>query len=359
MGGRSLALVLVAVLLPLPVFAQPDDEQPAEGEVEPAEAPKDPRAAKTWVAAGKELMGKGDQLAKRNKIDDAKTQWTNAATAFEKAIKWGEDPNVYADLAAAEEKLGKLDLAATHYRHVIATKTGVKADVMKRAKARFDDLSTKVGLVTLIVKPEGATISIAGEEVGKAPMNEPLILMPGTYTVSFAADGHQPKDIELKVDEGSESERTLELDAIKVNIEAPKPQEEEEEYEEITASRPSKLPLYIGGGATIGFAAVGLVTGILAVGKHGTFTDPDSSTPERNDAKSSGKNLAVITDVALGGAVIAAGFTAYWYFAKYRPAQAKHSAETASASRSRSRSKFLMAPWVQTDAGGFAVAGSF
>lgn len=358
MGGRSLALVLVAVLLPLPALA--DDEQPADaGESEPAEAPKDPRAAKTWVAAGKELMGKGDAFARRNKLDDAKTQWANAATAFEKAIKWGEDPNVYADLAAAEEKLGKLDLAAANYRHVINTKTGVKADVMKRAKARFDDLSTKVGLVTLIVTPEGATISIAGTEVGKAPMSEPLILMPGTYTVSFAADGHQPKDIDLKVDEGSESERTLELEAIKVNIEAPKPQEEEEEEETIVATGPSKLPLYIGGGATIGFAAVGLVTGILAVGKHGTFTDADSTTPERDDAKSAGKRFAVITDVALGGAVIAAGFTAYWYFAKYRPAQAKHATESVSASRSKSRSKFLMAPWVQTDAGGFAVAGSF
>ncbi|MDX2094300.1 MAG: PEGA domain-containing protein [Kofleriaceae bacterium] len=353
MGGRSFALVLAAALLPLPAWA--DDEQPVDTEGESTEAHKDPRAAKTWIAAGRELMAKGDTLARRNRIDHAKTQWANAATAFEKAIKWGADPNVYADLAAAEEKLGKLDAAATHYRTLMHTKSGVKSDVLKRAKARFDDLSMRVGLVTLVVKPEGATISIAGAEVGKAPMAEPLILMPGQYTVSFAADGHQPKDLDVKVDEGSDSERKVELEAITINVTAPEPVDEEEAGPVVASAGPSKLPLYIGGGASIGFAAIGLVTGILAVGKHGTFTDPDSSTPQRDDAKSSGTRFAVITDVALGGAVIAAGFTAYWYFAKYRPAQAKHSSESASASRS----KFLMAPWVQPDAGGFKVAGSF
>jgi hypothetical protein len=46
--------------------------------------------------------------------------------------------------------------------------------------------------VTLAVSPEGALISLAGTELGKAPLAEPLILMPGTYTLSFQADGFQP-----------------------------------------------------------------------------------------------------------------------------------------------------------------------
>lgn len=354
MGGRSLALVLVASSLPLTAVAQPEDEgspeeeQQAEGGGE--EAPKDPRAARTWVKAGKELMGRGGQLARRNKLDDAKTQWAKAAVAFEKAIKWGDDPNVYADLAAAEEKLGKLDLAATHYRRVIGTKTGVRGDVMKRAKANYDELSMKIGLVTVIAKPEGTTLSIGGTEVGKTPMVEPLILMPGTYTVSFAADGFQPKDVEIKVDAGSETERSIELEAITVTIEAPEPEPPEEEPVVVTRP-PSKTPLYVGAGATLGFAAVGLVTGIMAVGKHGTFTAPESSTPERADAKSSGERLAKVTDVAIGGAVVAAGFTAYWYFFRYRPAQTKYASER--------EAKLELAPWVQSDAGGFAVGGSF
>ncbi|HVK86388.1 MAG TPA: PEGA domain-containing protein [Kofleriaceae bacterium] len=354
MGRRSLALVLLATSLPLTAIAQPEDEgapdeQPGEGGGE--EAPKDPRAAKTWVNAGKKLMGEGDQLARRNKLDDARTRWTNAATAFEKAIKWGDDPNVYAELAAAEEKLDKLDLAATHYRAVIGAKTGVRSDVLKRAKAKYDDLSMKVGLVTVVAKPEGTTLSIGGTEVGKTPMAEPLILMPGTYTVSFAADGFQPKDVEIKIDAGSETERSIELEPIQVAIEAPEPEQPDENKPVVVARAPSKVPLYAGAGATLGFAAVGLVTGIMAVGKHDTFTAPDSSTPERANAKSSGERLAKFTDVAIGGAVVAAGFTAYWYFFRYRPAQAKYASER--------EAKLELAPWVQPDAGGFAVAGSF
>lgn len=347
MGGRSLALVL-ALMSPLPALAQ---DAPDAGD-DASEVTKDPQAAKRWLAAGKELVTRGDRLARAKKHDDAKAQWTHAVTAFEKAIAAGDDPNVYADLAAVEEKLGKLDAAATHYRTVIGTATGVRADVMKRAKARFDDLTMEVGQVTLIVTPEDTAISLGGVEVGKTPMAEPLILMPGTYTLSFAADGFQPKDVEINVDAGSERERTLELEPIHVNVAAPEPEEPEEPTAvAATSHAPSKLPLYVGGGATIGFAAAAVVTGLLARSKHDTFVAPETSTPAREDARTSGKRLAVVSDVALGGAVVAAGFTAYWYFAKYRPAHAAHASER--------EAKLEVAPWVQFDGGGFAVAGSF
>lgn len=347
MGGRSLALVL-ALVSPLPALAQ---DAPAADDEAGGEVTKDPHAAKKWLAAGKELVSRGDRLARAKKHEDAKTQWTNAATAFQNAIAAGDDPNVYADLAAVEEKLGKLDAAATHYRTLIGTTSGVRADVMKRAKARFDDLTMEVGQVTLIVKPEGTAISIGGAEVGKTPMTAPLILMPGTYTVSFAADGFQPKDVEINVDAGSERERTLELEPIEVNVAAPEPEEPEDKPVVVASHAPSKLPLYVGGGATIGFAAAAVVTGLLARSKHSTFVAPETSTPAREDARTSGKRLAVVSDVALGGAVVAAGFTAYWYFAKYRPAHAKHESER--------EAKLEVAPWVQFDGGGFAVAGSF
>ena len=45
--------------------------------------------------------------------------------------------------------------------------------------------------------------------------------MPGTYTFSFAADGFQPKDLEITVEAGQESERSVELDPIKIIIARP------------------------------------------------------------------------------------------------------------------------------------------
>ncbi|MBS1124088.1 MAG: hypothetical protein H6Q90_6316, partial [Deltaproteobacteria bacterium] len=134
---------------------------------------------------------------------------------------------------------------------------------------------------------------------------------------------------------------------------------------------PSRLPLYVGGGATIALAGVATVTGLLAVSQHGTFTAGDSSASERADAKSNGQLLARFTDGALLGAVVAGGFTTYWYLFKYKPGH-KKPAETKprggldltrrSGSPASIAAKVTVAPWVQPGTatiGGFCFAGRF
>lgn len=357
-AGRSL-FVLAVLAAASPVAAQPaegdvemEGDAPAEGaDAAPAAPVKDPKVAKKWKDAGVQLVRKGDQLA-RSKPDDAKAQYENAVTAFQNAIAASDDVNLHFDLAGAYDKLGTFDLAATHYRILIKAQ-GARADLVKKATAKFDELSMKVGLVTLAVKPEGSTISMGGKELARSPMTEPLILMPGAYTLSFAADGYQPKDTEIKVEAGSESERTIELEEVSIVVQPPPPAPDKSEP--IVAKAPSMTPIYIGGGVAAGLVGVGVVTGILAVSRHGTFTGDDASLQDRQDAQSSGKTLALVTDVCLVTGIAAAGVTAYWYFRKYKPAKAKY-AEDQSASTT---AKVDVIPWVQLDAGGVSVAGSF
>lgn len=343
-------LALVACLCLAPALALADDDVELGGEGDAAaEVVKDPQVAKKWLQAGHLLVRKGDAATRAKKLDEAKTHYENAVTAFEKAIETGDDVNVYFELATAEDKAGKLDRAAVHFRTLVNAQ-GARADLVKKASARFDELTMQVGLLTIIAKPEGATLSLGGIELGKTPLAEPLVLMPGTYTIALAAEGHATKELEIQVEAGSESERTIELDAAKP--EAPARPEEPVEapppiVEAPPPSGPSKLPLYAGAGATGGFVLIATITGIMAVGKHSTFEDENASPGTRADAKDSGKTLALVTDICLVGALAAGGFTAYWYFAKYRPAQRK--LET----------KAAVVPWVKPDAGGFALAGSF
>ncbi|HLL21989.1 MAG TPA: PEGA domain-containing protein [Kofleriaceae bacterium] len=316
-----------------------------------AEAPaKDPKLARKWIAAGQQLVQKGDAATRAKKLEDAQTSYDNAITAYEKAIEASEDPNVGFDLAVAFEKAGKLDRAVTQYR-AFAKLAGVRAELAKKATARVDDLTMKVGLVMIITKPEAATISLAGVEVGTTPLVEPLVLMPGTHTLSLSAEGYTAKEVELRVDAGSESERTIELPAVQDTTPPPTKKAVEAPVEQPVViappSPPSKLPLYLGAGATGGFVLVATVTGIMAVGKHGTFEDETVGPAARADAKDSGERLALVTDVCLVGAVVAGGVTAYWYFAKYKPAQRKLETKTA------------VVPWVKPDAGGLVLAGSF
>lgn len=341
-------------------------EQPTEGE--PVAPVKDPKAAKKWHEAGKQLVQKGDYNTRKNKLDDAKAQYENAVTAFEKALETGDDLNVHYDLGLAQEKLGKLDLAAKQMRIVVNTKAGIKPDIMKKATAKWDDLSTKVGLLTLTINTEETTVSLAGVEIGKSPLPEPIVLMPGSYTFSFASDGYQPKDVELKIEAGSESERTIELEPIKIVVEPPR-KDPGPPVEVVKPEKPNMLPIYIGGGVAAAALLTTIITGIIATSNHSTFVAPESTFDEREDARVAGQNAAVVSDVMLLTTVAAAGFTGYWYWFKYRPALKKYKGEDeAPPAGGRpgapnpddiSMTKVHLVPWVKTDAGGLSFAGSF
>lgn len=376
MSGRRLALVVLAGLAMFPLTSalaqapdiemEPDAGSAAGGESAPAddgEPPavvKDPKLAKKLASAAVQLVQKGDYSTRRNKLDEGKSFYEQAAAAYLKAIETGDDLNLYFDLAAVEEKLGKVDLAVHHLRVVTGAKAGVKPDIQKKAQAKYDDLSMQIGLVLLQVEQDGTTVSVGGAVVGKSPFTEPLVFMPGAYKLSFESDGYQPKEVEIKVEAGSEAERKIELEPIKIVVAPPRTPGTEETTESPAVVRPpSKLPLYIGGGVTVVAFGAFIVTGILAVSEHGTFVGDDSTRNEREDARASGQNYALFSDVMLGTTIVAAGFTTYWYLFKYRKANEKQADGSSASPLAPTMSKVDVVPWVQPSASGLSVAGTF
>lgn len=378
MSGRRLALVVLAGLAVIPLTAaraqapegKPDIEMEPEGsaagsavdpdEGDPGPVVKDPKLAKKVANAAAQLAQKGDYSTKRNKPDEAKAFYEQAQIAYAKAIETGDDLNLYFDLAAVDEKLGKLDVAVRHLRLVVGAKAGVKPDVQKKAQTKLDDLSMLVGLVMLQVEQDGTTVSVGGAVLGKSPFSDPLVFMPGGYKLSFESDGYQPKDVEIKVEAGSEAERKIELEPIKIVVAPPRTPDGNETPETPTVSGPpNKLPLYIGGGVTaVAFGAF-IVSGILAVSEHGTFVGTDVTRNEREDARASGQNYALFSDIMLGTTLVAAGFTAYWYLYKYRKGNAKPADGSGASPLAPTMSKVDIVPWVQPSASGLSVAGSF
>ncbi|HEX2690198.1 MAG TPA: PEGA domain-containing protein [Kofleriaceae bacterium] len=386
MGGRRIALVVLAAftapVVSRGVFAQPADPggdieldpaqagsgsagdapEGAPSAVTPPAAPaKDPKVAKKWLAAGQQLMQRGSAFAAKHQFDEAKVQFENAVTAYQKALSASDDVNIYVDLASAEDKLGKLDEAVKHLRHVANTKTSVRPEVMKRAIARLEDLSAKVGLVTLTVTPAGASITLGGAELGTAPLPEPLVLMPGTYTLSFQADGFQPKEAEIKIEPGSETERAIALDPVKVIVEPVAPVTPAVPDEPLPVDRPKprpSLPLYVGAGISCAGVLGAGIFGLVAISQHARFTAASTSKLDREDARINGQRFAVLSDVALGTAAVAAGFTAYWYFYKYKRSPAKPT-EIQARHPPPVAAKLDVVPWVQLQTGGITIAGWF
>ena len=360
MGGRSLAVAVIAGLVVeiVPGSATAQQDPSADVPVAPA-PPKDPKQSKRWLAAAHELVQKGDAATRRKQVDDARSHYASAIIALEKALDAGDDVNLNFELASVREKLGDFAEAVKRYRTIVNVKANARADLVKKATTRIDELSAKVGMVTLTIAPDGTMISLGGVELGTSPLPESLVLMPGSYKFSFVAEGYKPKESELKVEEGSESERSIELEPVgKIIIDNPR-KPVVEPPATTTASRPSKLPLYVGAGATIAFAGIATVTGILAVGQHTTYVAAGTRPADRSDAHDTGRRLAHITDACLGGAVIAGAFTAYWYYVKYRPAQRNASHEARGAEINAPAAKVDVVPWVQPGTSGVSIAGWF
>jgi hypothetical protein len=376
MRGHSLALTaLVTIVAAGTGFAQPAPATPPPAppadapkpEAPPADAPppnasdapppdaqapvKDPVVAKKWLDAAATLLKKGDLAAKQGKATDAKTSYDNAVVAYSKAIEASDDVSIHYSLALALEKSGDVAGAIKHLKTVTAAQ-GLTPDVIKKSQTKLDQLLAKVGVVTLVVTPEGSQISVDGAPAGEAPMADPIIMMPGSHTVTATAVGYQPKDLKVEIEAGSESERKLDLDPVPVVIKHVEPAEPE--HVEPPPPKPGSvmLPLYIGGGATAGLLVITAVSGLVAVSLHGKYEDASNLADRAADA-SSGKHWALATDICLVGTIGAAAFTTYWYLQKVRPHQ------RAMAERTALGAKVNVVPWVQSDAGGMTAVGSF
>ena len=312
---------------------------------------KDPVAAKKFLAAAQQLIARGNALAK-SKPDDAKAAYDNAVTALQRAIEAGDDVNVYFQLGQAEDKLEAFAAAYTAY-HTLAAAPAAQPALVKQAKARLDDVATKVGLVTLTITPDDTNVELDHVAVGTSPLKQPLVLMPGTYTLSLAAvAGYQPKEVQLQVDPGSETDRKIDLEPNPIitttttaHTEPPPPQ----------AKPPSKLPLYIGAGATGAFLLTTFASGIVALADHSTFVGRTTDAQDRFDAQINGRHAAEVSDVFLGASVAAAGFTAAWYFWKYRKPQGGAGDDT----HNPNAPKLDLGPWVQPDATGLMARATF
>jgi hypothetical protein len=347
------AVVVALGLAPRVVLADDDQGSPDAGVPATDDAPApNPAEARRWMAAGDSLMKKGDSFARRGKTADAQSQYERALLSYTKAFELSTNPQLYYAIAVAEERLGKQADALVHYRRVTQLVT-TNPELVELATQRLGALSAKLGLFTATVEPAGAVLSIDGNPIGTAPMEEPAVLVPGTYTLVVTADGYHPLEIKLEIEAGSESVRTFKLESVAVMFEKPK-EAPRPVSEADRPRRPSRLVLWIGGGVTLALAGVATTTGALALTRHNTFVDPAASPAARDSARKSGKTLSVATDVCLIGAVAAAAFTTYWYFGVHRPRLRSFHRKT-----EEQRGEVAVIPWIQSSTGGVAVAVTY
>jgi tetratricopeptide (TPR) repeat protein len=335
---------------------------------EPEPVVRDPKAAKKLAAGAAKFVKNGDKLARRKKDAEALAEYERALAAYDKSFELHPDARILLVTAGLVAKMGRwVDAADRYERALAATEIPLDAKSQAKAQAGLDDARTHVGVVVMTVSPEGALVTLEGVEIGTAPLGKPLVLAPGEYKLVVTAPEFIDLETKLVVEAGSESERNFELQPIPVVLEPPRPPPPPPPPP--LPPPPSKLPLYIGGGATVLFTGLAVTTGVMALGKHGTFTDPGATADEKDAAQSSGRTLTKLTDAFSVVALAGAGFTVYYYLKIYRPKAAERTRlederegahdEFSRRRRGRRGPKVVVVPSVQGDGGGLVLTGWF
>ena len=315
---------------------------------------KDAKLARQWAKAAEAATRRGDGFARQKKTAEAQAQYSDGLMAWQRAIEFGDEPAAVFGAANVEGKLGKYDLAYTRLQALLARPD--VAALRTAAQNLLDETSMQVGLITLAVAPDETLISVAGKEMGKTPLKAPLVLLPGEYSLEFAADGYQPKQVAFTVEAGTESERKIELEAIPINVEPDVKPAVIDKPKPLRVAGPSKTWLYAGGAATVVLGGAATAFGLVARSKYATYTDINAQPAGRESARTSGRRYALWSDVSMGAGALALASTCYYYFAVYRPNHTK----TESRDISAISTKVLLGPWVEPGvATGVSIQGGF
>jgi tetratricopeptide (TPR) repeat protein len=348
---RTLVLVMgVALAGSVGTAHAQDDDDDATPEPPPDEAAAKEKA-RQFMDAGDKLMAKGDSYARKRKPDTAKAKahYERALEAYSRAYDSFPSPKIYWLIGLAEQKLEKHLDALRHFQQVIREETNLSAELKTQIEAAIEDSKSNVVTVTFKVEPPGARITVDDDELGTAPYEDPVFLAPGKHTIAITFEGHSPFEEEVDLEAGQESERTITLEKIPVIVKKPRKKPRKEETPTV-----SKGPLWAGIIFTGGFAGLATITGLMAVGKHGTFSDESASPDERESARSSGKNLALVSDLLWVGAIGAGAYTAYYYYKVYKPKKARLERELSGQAQAS-----WVAPWADGQGAGVAWGGSF
>jgi tetratricopeptide (TPR) repeat protein len=344
------AALLLVVLVPGLARAQPDAVRK--------------KKARELLVEGDKKLKRGDQLLKRGKIEDAFAEFELGLVDYQAAFEAYPDPQIYFPIAQAEHRLGRFVEALLHYQQLLSEGKSITPALRDTVEKELQEIKKNLASVVLDVKQDGAVILIDGREAARTPTVAPIWVEPGQHTYAVTAKGYTPVEGKMDLLPGKELRRKIALEPMPVVV---KGGESDTGAGAGTITRsapavdpPSRTPLWIGLGVTGALAISGSITGFAALSKHSKYRDEALSDGQREDARRDGKQLAGVTDVLLGGAVVAALVTAYYYYGVYQPRARAAGESRESLDVEEEEAAFLrIEPFVGEGSAGVAASGSF
>ncbi len=279
------ASLLVLPLLAHPVLAHAQAAAPEAGETEDA----------------RQHFSDGLKLYKDGDFDAALVQ-------FERAYAIKPNYKVLYNIAQTYFQLREYVEARDNMaRYLKEGGTAIEPERQAAASKDLADLEKRIAKVTISVNVAGATVLVDGKKVGVTPLSEPISVSEGQRTISVETEKRGARQRLIRVAGGEQQTLTIDFEALptasaNAGINAP-PQPRE------------KSGLGAGFWVTaVGAGALGVgagVTGYLALKAQNDNKDQQKelgvSQSTLNDSNNRAKNMAVVSDILTGAAVVCAG----------------------------------------------------
>ena len=278
------------------------------------------------LGSGDKKLAKGQKLFEKGDIEKALAEYEGALADYQAAYEAFPDAKIYFPIAQAEQRLGRFVDALQHYQQLLEEGKDIPGQLKTQVERELIDVKKNLAAVVIEAQPEGALVLIDGSQVAKTPMDQPVFVEPGAHTLTIKLEGF--KTIERKVDLAMGKEfrdrMVMVADAGDGGGKTPAGGTVVTKGAEVDTGkdRPSKALLVVGIGVSSALLVAGTVTGFMALSKHKTFEDEGNSDDTREEARRDGKQLAGLTDVFLGAALVGGLVTTYYYFGVYKPGMA-------------------------------------
>lgn len=294
---------------------------------------------------GDALLERGDRYWDANKAEKGLAAYEEALAIYNEAYKAFPSPKIYYPIALAEQKLGLYLEAMRHYQAMLKETKDPGADLVEEVDAAISEVRKNLSGLELIVEQDGAEVIVDDKNLGTTPLEGVHYFSAGRHKYSVTLEGHTPIEETFETTRGEVVNRQIRLDSMPVVVKPKK-----EKPAPVAHTPVNKKPMTISFVAAGGFLVGAAFTAIQAKARHDRFQDESLPDETRETARRRGKSYRLATDILLGGAVLAAGYGTYYYYAKFKPRKKEEAL---------AKTSVWVSPYASTDGGGVAMGATF
>jgi len=221
--------------------------------------------------------------------------------------------------------LGHPDQSALYFEKFLVKSAKAPPEIISKARARLDELRTRLASVKVVSAVKDAAVMINGEEVGRVPMQLPHYVEPGSYILAVQHPDHVSQILKLALKKGDHLLPEVSLKSL-----AQLAQERKRLQQQQDLRRSKSIWGYsaLAASAALALGAVVLygVGGAQGFDAHDSFNQTSSIVDQQKYALEveSSKELVIGGHVMISAAVAAAGVSLYLLLTRPKEAAADH-----------------------------------